>query len=63
MQQRGRLPLGIAPAAPPGSATTGKQVATEVGVSPATVSRVLRRLGLNRLRDLEPAEPVRRYVR
>ena len=39
---------------------TGKQVAAEVGISPATVSRVLRRLGLNRIRDLEPAEPVRR---
>ena len=29
---------------------TGKQIAAEVGVSPATVSRILRRLGLNRLR-------------
>ena len=42
---------------------TGKQIAAEVGVSPATVSRVLRRLGLNRIRDLEPAEPARRYER
>jgi transposase InsO family protein len=42
---------------------TGKQIAQEVGVSPATVSRVLRRLHLSRLRDLEPAEPVRRYER
>src|SRR3984893_13377558 len=42
---------------------TGKQIAAEVGISPATVSRVLRRLGLNRIRDLEPAEPVRRYER
>src|ERR1700756_3718756 len=42
---------------------TGKQIATELKVSPATVSRVLRRLGLNRIRDLEPAEPVRRYER
>lgn len=42
---------------------TGRQIAAEVGISPATVSRVLRRLGLNRLRDLEPAEPVRRYER
>src|SRR5450432_1297958 len=42
---------------------TGKQIAAEVGVSAATVSRVLRRLGLNRIRDLEPAEPVRRYER
>jgi hypothetical protein len=42
---------------------TGKQIATEVEVSPATVSRVLRRLGLNRMRDLEPAVPERRYER
>ena len=38
---------------------TGKQIAAETGVSPATVSRVLRRLGLNKLSALEPAEPVR----
>jgi transposase InsO family protein len=42
---------------------TGKQIAVEVGVSPATVSRILRRLGLNRLAALEPAEPIRRYQR
>jgi transposase InsO family protein len=42
---------------------TGKQIAVEVGVSPATVSRILKRLGLNRLSALEPAEPVRRYQR
>jgi transposase InsO family protein len=42
---------------------TGKQIAVEAGVSPATVSRVLRRLGLNKLSALEPAEPVRRYER
>jgi len=42
---------------------TGKQIAAEVGVSPATVSRILRRLGLNRIAVLEPAEPVRRYER
>jgi transposase InsO family protein len=41
----------------------GKQIALETGVSPATVSRVLKRLGLSRLRDLDPAEPVRRYER
>lgn len=40
---------------------TGKQIAAELGVSPATVSRVLKRLGLNRIGALEPAEPVRRY--
>ena len=42
---------------------TGKQIAREVAVSPATVSRVLRRCRLSRLRDLEPVEPVRRYER
>ena len=42
---------------------TGQQIAAEVGVSPATVSRVLKRLGLNKLKALEPAEPVRRYER
>jgi len=42
---------------------TGKQIAAKTGVSPATVSRVLRRLGLNKLSALEPAEPVRRYER
>src|SRR3984957_2524555 len=42
---------------------TGRQIAVETGVSAATVSRILRRLGLNRIRDLEPAEPVRRYER
>jgi transposase InsO family protein len=42
---------------------TGKQIAAEAGVSPATVSRILRRLGLNRIAALEPAEPVRRYER
>lgn len=39
---------------------TGKHIAHEVGVSPATVSRVLKRAGLSRLSDIEPAEPVRR---
>ena len=42
---------------------TGKAIAAELGVSPATVSRILKRLGLSRLRDLEPAAPVRRYER
>ncbi len=42
---------------------TGKRIAAELGVSPATVSRILRRLGLSRMRDLEPAEPARRYER
>ncbi len=34
---------------------TGKQIAAETSVSPATVSRVLRRIGLNKLSALEPA--------
>jgi transposase InsO family protein len=42
---------------------TGKQIAVKVGVSPATVSRVLCRLGLNKLSALEPVEPARRYER
>ena len=41
----------------------GVQIARRVGVSPATVSRVLRRAGLHRLDALEPAPPVRRYER
>jgi transposase len=41
---------------------TGKAIAAEVGISAATVSRILHRLGLNRLSALEP-EPVRRYER
>jgi transposase len=41
----------------------GQQIATNLAISPATVSRILRRLGLNRMRDLELAEPVRRYER
>jgi transposase InsO family protein len=42
---------------------TGQQIARDLAISPATVSRVLRRLGLNRIAALEPAEPVRRYER
>jgi transposase InsO family protein len=42
---------------------TGKRIALAVGRSRATVSRVLRRLGISRIRDLKPAEPVRRYQR
>jgi transposase InsO family protein len=42
---------------------TGKQIAIDLGISPATVSRILRRLGINKLSALEPAEPVRRYER
>lgn len=42
---------------------TGKQIAADLHISPATVSRILRRLGLNKLKALEPIEPVRRYER
>lgn len=42
---------------------TGAQIAAQAGVSPATVSRILRRRGLNKLSALEPAEPARRYER
>jgi transposase InsO family protein len=42
---------------------TGKQIAAELHLSPATVSRILKRLGLNRIDALEPALPVRRYER
>jgi transposase InsO family protein len=42
---------------------TGKLIAKTVGVSPATVSRILQRLGLSNLKVLEPIEPVRRYER
>jgi len=42
---------------------TGRQIAKETKVSPATVSRILRRARLSRIRDLEPPEPVVRYER
>jgi len=42
---------------------TGKAIAAETDVSRATVSRALKRLGLNRLSALQPAEPPRRYQR
>jgi transposase InsO family protein len=41
----------------------GFQIARQSGLSRATVSRLLRRHGLARLRDLEPARPVVRYER
>lgn len=42
---------------------TGQQIAKETKVSPATVSRILRRARLSRVKDLEPPEPVVRYER
>ena len=73
LRDRSSRPLSLPSQTPPATCTavealrrqrhTGKQIAAEVEVSPATVSRILRRLGLNRIRDLEPAEPERRYER
>jgi transposase InsO family protein len=40
---------------------TQARIAASVGVSISTVSRVLSRAGLSKLRDLEPAEPAVRY--
>src|SRR3546814_19062754 len=42
---------------------TGKQIAATLRLSSATVSRVLRKARLSRLRDLDPPEPVRRSER
>lgn len=42
---------------------SGARIAKITGVSPATVSRILKRLRLSRLKDLDPPEPVRRYER
>ena len=39
------------------------RIAAVLGVSRSTVGRILTRHGLNRWRDLEPAQPVRRYER
>jgi transposase InsO family protein len=73
LRDRSSRPLSLPSQTPPATCAavealrrqrhTGKQIAAEVGVSPATVSRILRRLGLNNLSALEPAEPVRRYER
>jgi hypothetical protein len=49
---------GFAPAAPYWQANRRRGRG-----SASTVSRILKRLGLNRLSALEPAEPVRRYER
>ena len=40
---------------------TGVRIAQSTGLSRATISRILRRHKLNRIRDLEPVIPVRRY--
>jgi transposase InsO family protein len=40
---------------------TGLEIAQTIGLPRATVSRILRKGGVGRLRSLEPPEPVRRY--
>ena len=40
---------------------TQARIATSLGVSASSVSRVLARAGLSKLRDLDPVEPVQRY--
>ena len=40
---------------------TGVRIAHQLGLSHATISRVLRRLKLNRIRDIEPQLPPNRY--
>ena len=40
---------------------TGYRIAQTTGLSRATVSRILRRLQLNRIRDLDPAPAIQRY--
>ena len=42
---------------------TGLQIAVRVGLSSATVARILARHGLSRLKNLEPKEPIVRYQR
>ena len=41
--------------------TPGYQIARRTAISPASISRILRRAGLSRWRDLHPAPPVVRY--
>ena len=40
---------------------TGRHIALETGISPATVSRIRKRAGLSRIRDIDAAAPVVRY--
>lgn len=42
---------------------TGPQISVRVGLSTATVARILARSGLSRLKSLEPKEPLVRYQR
>ena len=40
---------------------SGCRIALQTGLSRATISRILRRLGINRIRDLDPKPMVQRY--
>jgi transposase InsO family protein len=42
---------------------TGRFIARQVGISPASVSRILQRAHLSHWRELEPHPPIRRYER
>jgi len=42
---------------------TGRQIARRLALARSTVALVLKRLGLNRLKFLQPREPIRRYER
>ena len=44
-----------------GKRLTGLEIAQTIGLPRATVSRILRKAGVGRLRSLQPPEPVRRY--
>ena len=41
--------------------SSGQRTATELGISPSTVSRTFHRLRLIRIKDIEPLPPPRRY--
>ena len=41
----------------------GREIARRIGLSPATVSRILRAMKLSPIRDLSPPQPTRRYER
>ena len=58
-----RLPPALPSRLCADSATPASRSPPRSAFSAATVSRILKRLGLNRLSALEPAEPVRRYER
>ena len=46
-----------------GTRIPGKEIARRLGLSPATVSRILRAMKLSRTKDLSVPEPARRYER